>query len=780
MRARRAGALAGLCLKLTDTGAALGCEEAVRSGHAGTAVVSCREEYERTGDPQTGAQLANSLRRAGNLEKARELAEALVGTRAAADALFVLGRIAISDHRLEEAERDLRDAAEKHAADGRWGEVGKDLLALGGLATDDARLVDALRFLDRCIAAAKEGRDPVTEGSCRIGAARVLWTIGYSAGAQRELDRVDPQLTGDAVQAPLELERGNIFQERGEDGQAVLHFRRALAAAERAALTPFVLSAHLNLAYSLAELGRLDEAARHVREAEIVDRKGRRFADRRELEARIALRRGALPRAAELAEEAHARTPADAHDERHELEALRAEIAQRQGDLAAAEVWARRAVESVEAMRGKQGPLQVRTWVAAQRWRPYELLFSSLAGRGDAAGALVAFERWQGRALLDRVSSSRSGGVVHGLPDAGPGPAEPPELAQLRQLEGLISSLQGSPFARPAPEAAILAAARAVPLLALVVADGTLWRISGDGGALEVAPVAPIAELRRDLDRLRTRPGDAALAARLGDLLVPAALARESARPLHVILDEHEPSIAQLPAAALAPGGRLLVAARPVVRAVRPSDTGCVPAAAPRHVAVIADAADNLPGARREAAEIAGRLSGRGGAGGGAGGGAAVIVALGPSATRGALLHAAGSDLLHVAVHSTEDDLGGGLELRDGRLSALEVAGLPRAPARVVLAACHSGVAETGTASMAAAFLAAGSSQVVATLRTIDDAAAARLTHELYRADLTDLPRTLARLQASGREEEWLKFAVFGRATCSAAPDRSSPDRSSP
>jgi CHAT domain-containing protein len=87
-----------------------------------------------------------------------------------------------------------------------------------------------------------------------------------------------------------------------------------------------------------------------------------------------------------------------------------------------------------------------------------------------------------------------------------------------------------------------------------------------------------------------------------------------------------------------------------------------------------------------------------------------------------------------------------------------------------VLAACHSGVAETGTHSMAAAFLAAGASQVIATLRTIDDAAAARLTRELYASDITDLPRALARIQASGREEEWLKFAVFGRATCNATP----------
>jgi CHAT domain-containing protein len=219
--------------------------------------------------------------------------------------------------------------------------------------------------------------------------------------------------------------------------------------------------------------------------------------------------------------------------------------------------------------------------------------------------------------------------------------------------------------------------------------------------------------------------------------------------------------------------GRRLVALRPIVRAVRPSDTACErPAPASRHrVAVIADAAGDLPGARREAEEIGGRLG--------------AAVAAGPRATRGALLAAAAAaDLLHVAVHARVGELGGVLELADGPVSALELAGGGRAPARVVLAACASGAAEPATHSVAMGFLAAGARQVVATLRDVDDGAAARLTRELYRSDVTDLARALARLQggegggagAGGGtgetegEAEWLKFAVFGRATCGAAP----------
>jgi len=755
-RLRSVGVIAGLCLKLTDGRPVAGCEQAVRTGNAAVAIATCQDEYRRTEDPRTGALLANALRRAGDLDAASSLANALLATTASADALFVLGKIAIKRDKLDLAEQCLRDAAELHREQGRWSELAKDLLASGELADARERYADALIALDRCISAAGEARDRSTEGHCRLGAARILWSIGYWKGAARELERAEAQLRTEPERVSLELERGNYHQERGDNGQAVNAFERALAIAGRAALGPMARSAHLNLAYSLAEIGRLDEAARHVRDDEILDRAGAGRARRRAAEARIAFRRGDPARAAGLAEEALGGTRDDDHDERYELEALRAAIALRQGELAAAEAWARRAVADVEQLRAKQPALQVRSWVMAHRSEPYEILFASLARRGDAGGALIAFERWQGRALLDQLAASTGGAMDGGLPAAGLGAGEPPALRELRELDRLVASLERSGLARPAPDAQILEAARAASLLALVRADGELWRIAADAGGLEVASLGRFSSLEPLLDRFRTRPGDARLAAELGERLVPPALARPG-DVLHVVLDEREDSVAQLPIAALRVAGGLLVAARPVVRAVRPSDTGCVRSPGPpRRVAVIADAAGNLPGARREAEEIGQRF--------------AAAIAVGPEATRSALFGAVGSDLLHVAVHAKVEDLGGVLELHDGAVSALEIAGRRGSPARVVLAACASGAADPATHSMAMGFLAAGARQVIATLRDVDDAAAARLTRELYRADLSDLPRALARLQATGGSEEWLKFAVFGRATCAEGP----------
>jgi tetratricopeptide (TPR) repeat protein len=756
-RLRGAGVLAGMCLKLTDGGQVMDCERAVRSGNAALAVATCREEYQRTEDPRAGVHLASALSRADRLAEASELAGSLLATSASADALYVLGMIAARQEKLDAAELYLRDAAEKHREQRRWSELAKDLLESGGLAKARERYADALLVLDRCISAANEARDASIEGYCRVGAGRILWAIGYWKGAWRELERASALLTSESDRTWLELDRGNYYQERGEDAQAVNAFRRGLASAQRAALTRLVRSLHLNLAYSLAELGKLDEAAGHVREAEILDRDGAWLAKRRAIEARIAFRRGDRDRAARLAEEALAGTRADDHDDRYEIETRRAESALRQGDLATAETWARRAVDDVERLRAKQAALQMRSWVLAQRRAPYELLFASLARRGDAGGALIAFERWQGRALLDQLAASQGGAMDEGLPDAGLGTDEPVELQELRELDRLVGSLQDSPLAAPAPDAQILEAARGASLLALAIADGELWRITSDGGQLQVASLGPLAQLKPQLDRFRTRPGDARLAAELGERLVPPALARPGDQVLHVILDEREDAVAQLPIGALRIDGRTLVAARPVVRSVRPSDTGCDPAPArPRRVAVIADAVSNLPGARREAEEIGARFS--------------ATVAVGSRATRAALFDAAAADLLHVAVHAKVEELGGTLELYDGSASALEIAGHRRSAARVVLAACASGAAEPATHSVAMGFLAAGARQVIATLRDVDDAAAARLTRELYRSDVTDLARALARLQATADNEEWLKFAVFGRATCGPPP----------
>ena len=75
---------------------------------------------------------------------------------------------------------------------------------------------------------------------------------------------------------------------------------------------------------------------------------------------------------------------------------------------------------------------------------------------------------------------------------------------------------------------------------------------------------------------------------------------------------------------------------------------------------------------------------------------------------------------------------------------------------------------------LATAFLVAGSSQVVATLRKVSDRGAHQLTTALFAHGGTHDPvRALARAQAQLADTsntDWPRFAVFGRDFCVTTP----------
>jgi len=171
----------------------------------------------------------------------------------------------------------------------------------------------------------------------------------------------------------------------------------------------------------------------------------------------------------------------------------------------------------------------------------------------------------------------------------------------------------------------------------------------------------------------------------------------------------------------------------------------------PRPALVVADpgSGELLPGARREALEIARRL-----------GPGQTRLYLGEEAHEGRLRTGVGGfRLVHVAAHAEEDPQGavclrlapGGGE--DGSVTAPEIAALELAADLVVLSACRSnrGVVRQaeGVRSLAWAFLAAGARGVVATAWPVEDAAGGALIGEFYRLLGNEgLPAALALHQA--------------------------------
>jgi tetratricopeptide (TPR) repeat protein len=742
-----AGAAAGIICYLRRP-PLLDCETARRRDELNSTVVRiCRDEYERTRRPATGARLAEALLLGESRAEASALAGALLATEARADALHLLGRLDLEAGRLDAAFGRWQEARQLHRAQGRHDGVARDALGLAGVHDRRSHLSEALYALDECIAEARAASDPATEGRGHLGAARTLTDVGQYDEARHELDRAQPLLASDVELAQLWSERGNVYQEESRGQERASHEEQALAAfqqaqryAERARSTRLLIPIELNLAFSLAELRRTEEAERQLETVTTLDRNRDYTSELQQLQARIAYRRNNLALASSLNTRVY--PSIKIADDRFEICVMQARIALAASDLAAAETWARRGIDEVEQIRIAEPTAELRPWMLATRRAPYELLFTVYARAGRLEDAVRTLDQWQGRSLLDAMSR--------------PGTASPDLQDRARQLQRLEQWLPAA-AAAAAPLISSdgnTAALRSIDLLALAVAEGDVWRVVSRRGEIRIDKLGPLAALSPQLDELRARPWDRAVAGAAGELLVPPELF-EGTATLHVLLDA---KLAGLPVAALRRGGKALPAVRPLLYVPRlPTRTGaaCAAPPAPGAATVLADSRGDLPGARHEAEVVAARF------------GAAPRV--GAGATSAALLGAAPGSILHVAVHAGVDTGGGILQLHDRQVSALEILSRKLGPPLAVLTGC--GTAGSGdpelARSLATAFLANGSPYVVATLRPIADAGPP-VAEPFYRhGGARDPVRALAAAQAelsSGDSHDWPSFAVFG--TC--------------
>jgi CHAT domain-containing protein len=146
---------------------------------------------------------------------------------------------------------------------------------------------------------------------------------------------------------------------------------------------------------------------------------------------------------------------------------------------------------------------------------------------------------------------------------------------------------------------------------------------------------------------------------------------------------------------------------------------------------------------------------------------------LGAAATRAAVLASRDATWLHLAVHGEVGPEGGALSLRDGPFTAASVLREHLAPAVVVLAGCSTatGADVESWTGLPSAFLAAGSRFVIATTRSVDDAAAASVMQTFYAQPAALDP--IARLAAAQRvvaarvpATAWASFAAWGVVGC--------------
>jgi CHAT domain-containing protein len=264
-----------------------------------------------------------------------------------------------------------------------------------------------------------------------------------------------------------------------------------------------------------------------------------------------------------------------------------------------------------------------------------------------------------------------------------------------------------------------------------------------------------LKELDRLIDDFRARPDQADAAEALGRaLLPPEALPQPQAR-LHVV---PVAPLLRVPFAALRVDGARLLDRHEIVYA--PSVTGLAAMASEPDPPVgpglvLADTRSDLDHAVAESRVVV-ELTG-------------AAARVGPEATRASLRQAVNLSLLHVVSHSGLGVLGGYLVLTDGEATAVDILSWRIRPALVVLPTCSSAATLRSEMwdSLAAAFLAAGSRHVVATVSAVEDTVALEFTRIFYRErgasdPVGGLTRTLRQMAAHSPVSSWSAFVVAG------------------
>jgi hypothetical protein len=507
--------------------------------------------------------------------------------------------------------------------------------------------------------------------------------------------------------------------------------------------------------------------------------------------AQLALERGRLGQARdELASATRARRrgPVDLRSRAWHAEAL---VRLAGGDRRGAESALRAGMRALDTFRGALGATELRAHVSAHAGDLARLGLRLAVEEGRAERVLAWAERWRAGALrlrpvrpsgdtaledalaeLRQVVIRIEQGVLEGRPTGG---LRRRQAALEQAVQRRARHVAGGAYGlAPPPSVAELAALLGQRALVEVVAlDEQLHAVVLAGGRLTLHRLGGLQEVSRELTGLRfglrrlaftygspasqeaAATAVAYAAGRLDELLIGPVRSRIGAeRPLvlvptgvlHALPWSALPSLRGRPVS-VAPSAALWRRAATVAQA--------------HHQRMVVVEGPGLPGAAGEVAALAGRHPD-----------AACLA--GPAATVAAVAAALdGAGLAHVAAHGAfrvDNPLFSSLQLADGPLTVYDLEGLRRAPRRLVLSACDSGLSGVRPGDelmgLAGALFALGMGTLVASVIPVPDDATGELMvafHERLHAGLPPA-HALAAVQAASAGDAAVSasFVCFG------------------
>ncbi|HET7504780.1 MAG TPA: CHAT domain-containing protein [Kofleriaceae bacterium] len=728
------------------------CEAAFAARAWGRVASACRE-------PQWGARVrlasawqAWEQHREG---EALTVAEQLLDTNVAADAAYLAGYIRgtrdpsgepLAHTRLEQALRGFQLA-------GRHADAARAAESLSRLLQGESRFSDELRLARLAVREAELAEDAQVSGRASASLAEAYDWIGMAGAARESFLRAEQQI------APWPDKLAHIYSKHAaflldlgtrSDLETSLRYLDAAANARSAAIARGLGRNVSELGFAI-QLDRVD-ARSQLGQLEAADRE--LAAARQELgtepapiqRARLRLVEGYLAARRDDPATAEAKfTEADdgslETDYRLRIALELARSHRAAGHLDQAERAYRAAIAIAEQLRGSADVVELRPWVLARRTLPYVELLAMLVEQRRGLDALVVAESLHARAWLDVVLGASADRT----------PTELDALTAVRIRQRLTTGA-----VPPRDGASLMAAVGDREALVYLTIGATTWRGHVLHGAtvFDRLPADTVARARR----FSAAPDDVAASELASTALVPADLS-DSRDTLYVIATG---ALADVPFAALRWRGRRVIDGRPVARIpglVALRETG---SSWDEHMIFVGDSRGDLPEAAREVREIAAAMGG--------------TASVGPAATRQVLTSARGARLLHVAAHGTTTSSGRALVLADGTLTAADVLDAGLDPRVVVLSGCATAASEDAESwdGFPSAFLAAGSRYVVATLRSVEDAAAARVIAAYYAQPATMNP--IERLAAAQRQVSavlpvaaWASFAAWGSEACAGS-----------